>query len=344
MNTELFQHARFLIVDDEPANIDFLSQMLEAWGAVHVVSTTDSRQTKSLFHSFSPDIILLDLSMPHMNGLQVMEDLAPHIAPDDFLPILMLTADTTDRAKREGLERGATDFLTKPFDATELSLRVHNLLARRVLHSDLREQNHVLDQKVRERTAQLEQAELDTVECLALAAEYRDDDTGQHTQRVGHLAALLAFKLGLGEKRASLIQRAAPLHDVGKIGVPDSILLKPGKLTREEFDVIKTHSVIGSTIMTRHHTPLLQLAAHIALTHHERWDGTGYPCGLSGENIPIEGRIVAVADVFDALTHERPYKRPWPVDEALAEIEKQSGSQFDPAVVRVFLDLSPLVP
>ncbi len=339
MQAEIFKEARFLIVDDEPANVSVLTQMLEQWNAFHVVGTNDPLATVDLFNSFRPDIILLDLMMPQLSGFEVMQQLEPLIAHDDFLPILILTADTTDQTKRRALDGGATDFLTKPFDAVELSLRIHNLLTRRFLHRHLRDQNHILDWKVQERTQQLEQAENDTVECLALAAEYRDDDTGQHTQRVGNVAALVAKALGLGEQRTSLIQRAAPLHDVGKIGIADSILLKPGQLTAEEFQTMKTHAAIGAAIMARHHTPLLQLAARIALTHHERWDGKGYPNGLCGEEIPLEGRIVAVADVFDALTHERPYKRAWPIEKALEEITLQGGKQFDPEIVTTFLSL-----
>ncbi len=339
MQTDHFQQARFLIVDDEPANVAVLTQMLKMWDATHVVGTTDPCATADLFHSFQPDIILLDVMMPCMSGFDVMEQLALLVPSDEFLPILILTADTNEKTKRRALECGAADFLTKPFDAVELSLRVHNLLSRRFLNCRLQHQNHALDQKVQERTAQLEQTQLDTVECLALAAEYRDDDTGQHTQRVGDMTALISRNLGLDAERVNLIRRAAPLHDVGKIGIADSILLKPGKLTPEEFDTMKTHAMIGSTIMARHHTPLLQLASNIALTHHERWNGKGYPRALSGEAIPLEGRILAVADVFDALTHERPYKKAWPVEEALTEISAQSGQQFDPDVVNAFLSL-----
>ncbi|HEX9997915.1 MAG TPA: HD domain-containing phosphohydrolase [Abditibacterium sp.] len=339
MQSEIFQQARFLLVDDEPANLSVLTQMLEEWKATHVVSTTNPRETRNLLASFQPDIVLLDWMMPGMNGFEVMQQLQPLISSDDFLPILILTADTSSQTKRQALDGGATDFLTKPFDAVELSLRLHNLLTRRFLHRHLKEQNLDLDQKVRERTQQLEQAEIDTVECLAMAGEYRDDDTGQHTHRVARTAALIARHWGLDEKSVNLIHRAAPLHDVGKIGIADSILLKPGKLLPEEFEIIKTHTVIGSTILARHHTPLLQLASKIALTHHERFDGTGYPHGLSGQNIPLEGRIVAVTDVFDALTHARPYKKAWPIEEALAEITSQSGRQFDPEIVDVFTQL-----
>jgi putative two-component system response regulator len=234
------------------------------------------------------------------------------------------------------LKLGATDFLTKPFDAVELSLRLHNLMSRRMLHGSLQNKNHSLDKQVQERTEQLARAEIDTAECLAMAAEYRDDDTGQHTQRVGRMAAQLAQIIGLSETEIALIKRAAPLHDVGKIGIPDSILLKPDRLTTEEFDVIKTHTTIGAAIMARHHTSLLQDASKIALNHHERWDGRGYPNGLSGEEIPLAGRIVAVADVFDALTNNRPYKNAWPVEQAIAEIQQQGGKQFDPNVVEAF--------
>jgi putative two-component system response regulator len=339
MQIEFFEQARFLIVDDEPANVSVLTQMLRLWDAKHIVGTTDPCATADLFHSFRPDIILLDVMMPVMSGFDVMEQLQPFLAPDEFLPILILTADTNEQTKLRALQCGAADFLTKPFDAVELSLRVHNLLSRRFLNCRLQHQNQALDQKVQERTEQLEQAQLDTVECLALAAEYRDDDTGHHTQRVGRTTSLIARTLGLNDERINLIRRASPLHDVGKIGIADSILLKPGKLTPIEFDTMKTHALIGSEIMARHHTPLLQLASRIALTHHERWNGKGYPHGLRGEDIPLEGRIVAVADVFDALTNERPYKRAWPIEEALAEIRAQSGSQFDPDVVGAFLSL-----
>ena len=339
MQAEIFQRARFLIVDDETANVSILTKMLEKWDATQIVGTTDSCQTAGLVDSFKPDIILLDLMMPYMDGFGVMKQLEPHISPGDFLPILVLTADNSDHSRRRALRCGAADFLTKPFDAVELSLRVQNLLTTRFLHCHLQARNQVLDRKVQERTEQLEQAEIDSLECLALAAEYRDDQTGQHTQRVARIAALIARELGLDEEHTALIQRAASLHDVGKIGVADNVLLKPGKLSSDEFEAMKKHTTIGSLIMAHHHTPLLQLAARIALTHHERWDGRGYPCGLVQESIPLEGRIVAIADVFDALTHERPYKAAWPFEKALDEIARQSGNQFDPDIVRVFLTL-----
>jgi len=320
------------VVDDELANVRLLQRRLELWGVENVCSTTNPLETVDLFLSFQPDVILLDLMMPLLDGFEVMQQLHPLIPAGSYLPILVLTADTTLLTRHKALDAGARDFLTKPFDEVELSLRLKNLVQTRRLHQELALQNQTLDEKVHERTLELRQSEIETVECLALAAEFRDDDTGHHTQRVGETAAALAEYLGLPEARVDLIRKAAPLHDVGKIGIPDRILLKPGKLTPEEFDVMKSHALIGSQILSHHHTPLLQLASQIALTHHERWDGNGYPNRLGGDTTPIEGRIVAVADVFDALTHERPYKAAWPREQALAEIANQSGRQFDPQI------------
>ncbi|MDQ3813419.1 MAG: response regulator, partial [Armatimonadota bacterium] len=340
MLEEFIKNARFLIVDDEPINIALLEQMLERWECLNVVSTSDSREVLALYQQSSPDIILLDLMMPHLDGFQVMEQLKPLIANGVFLPILVLTADITSEAKRRALASGAKDFLTKPFDPTELLLRIRNLLETRFLHLQLQNQNQILDLKVQERTRDLEasrrnldEAQIEILERLAKAAEYRDDDTGQHTHRVGLTSTLLAQNLGLATERVELLRRAAPLHDVGKIGIPDEILLKPGRLTPEEFDIIKTHSAIGAALLSGGRSDLVQMAASIALTHHERWDGTGYPRGIAGEAIPIEGRIVAIVDVFDALTHDRPYKKAWPLEEALAEIARQDGRQFDPRIV-----------
>ncbi|HEY0074044.1 MAG TPA: HD domain-containing phosphohydrolase [Abditibacteriaceae bacterium] len=332
--------ARFLIVDDELANVRVLERMLEGWGCLNVTGTTNPYEAPTLFGAFQPDLVLLDVMMPGLDGFGVMQQLQPLIPDGDYLPILMLTADTAEPTKHKALAVGAKDFLTKPFHMAELSLRISNLIETRLLHLQIKEQNRNLEEKVRERTTALAQSEIETVECLALAAEFRDDDTGQHTQRVGHTSALLAKCLGLPNDHMKLIRRAAQLHDVGKIGIADSILLKPGKLTPEEFSIMKEHAVIGAHILERNHTPLLQLASRIALTHHERWDGSGYPHRFSGEEIPLAGRIVAVADVFDALTHDRPYKKAWPVAEATAEIEAQSGRQFDERIVKAFLTLS----
>jgi putative two-component system response regulator len=283
--------------------------------------------------------LLLDLHMPGLSGFNVMEQLKGIIGDDIYFPILMLTGDVSTSVKQRALEGGAKDFLTKPFDVAEVLLRIRNLLESRFLHLQLQDQNQMLEVKVRERTGDLEAARLEILHRLSQAAEFRDDETGQHTQRVGRISSLLAQEIGLADEKVQLVRLAATLHDVGKIGIPDAILLKPAGLTPDEFSVMTTHTRIGGQILSGSRSPLLQLAEQIALTHHECWAGRGYPEGCSGDDIPIAGRIVSVADVFDALTHRRPYKRAWSVEEAAAEIERLSGSKFDPQVVEAFLRL-----
>jgi putative two-component system response regulator len=331
--------AGILVVDDKAVNIRLLEGILGRAGYTRLASTTDPREVLSIFMSLQPDLVLLDLTMPYLNGFEVMEQLKPLIPSGDYLPILVLTADVTGEVKRRALSAGAKDFLTKPFDTIEVLLRIENLLKTRLLYLQLREQNQALDERVRERTLSLEKAQIEILARLAEAAEYHDDETGKHTQRVGQISGMIAHVLGLPAAEVELIRQAAPLHDVGKIGIPDSILLKRGKLTAEEFEVMKKHTTIGAKMLANGHSDLIQMAECIALMHHERWDGTGYPGKLRGEDIPLVGRIVTVADVFDALTHERPYKTAWPVEEALAEIERQRGQQFDPRVAEAFLSL-----
>ena len=330
--------ARILIVDDQASNVLLLEGILQEEDYTAYRGITDSRQVLPMFLEYQPDLILLDLQMPYLDGFEVMNQLRARVPPGAFLPILVLTADITPEAKRQALAEGATDFLTKPFDQTEVVLRIGNLLRTRVLHLQLQNQNQLLEEKVRERTAELEETQIEILKRLALAAEYRDDDTGEHTKRVGQMSAQIAQALGLPEPEVELIRRASPLHDVGKIAIPDSILLKPGKLTPEEFELMKTHTTLGAKMLSGEQFPLLQRAEEIALTHHERWDGTGY-AGLKGETIPITGRIVAAADVFDALTSARPYKEAWPRAEAIEEVQRQSGRQFDPRVVGAFLNV-----
>lgn len=330
--------ARILIVDDEPANVRLLERLLEQEGFANLESATDPRQVLPLFTEFRPDLILLDLHMPHLDGFAVLKQLRPRIPDVDYLPILVLTADVTAEAKQLALSLGAMDFVTKPLDHAEVRLRIRNLLQTRFLYQEVQNRKQILEEKVRERTAELEEAQLEILERLALAAEFRDDETGRHTQRVGSTSALLARAVGLPPDQVALIRRAAPLHDVGKIGIPDAILRKPGKLTPEEFEVIKTHTTIGAQILSGSRSRLLQVAEEIALTHHERWDGTGY-AGLAGERIPLPGRIVSLADVLDALTHDRVYRKAWPFDDAAAEIELQRGRQFDPQLADAFLQI-----
>ena len=328
--------ARILIVDDEPANVRLLERLLRRGGYANVTTLTDARDVLPALVEQKPDLILLDLHMPHLDGFGVMQLAASCIAPTTYLPILVLTADLTTETKQRALSAGATDFLTKPFDPIEVLLRVGNLLRTRALHRRLQEANQSLEEKVRERTRELEEAGIEILQRLALAAEFRDDHTHEHTMRVGRGAELLAGELGCPESEVELIARAAPLHDIGKIATPDAILLKPDRLTPDEFAAMQEHTTAGATILGEGKSMVVRLAARIALTHHERWDGTGYPRGLRGEQIPRASRIVSVVDVFDALTHARPYKPAWPVERALAEIERQCGRQFDPEVVEAF--------
>jgi putative two-component system response regulator len=323
---DLSKNARILIVDDQEANVRLLEGILKRAAGYHALrSTTDPREVMSLYVEFQPDLILLDLHMPHVDGFAVMEQLKEIVPEDVFLPILVLTADVTPEAKQRALASGAKDFLAKPFDPTEVLLRIKNLLETRTLHLELR--------------AQLSDAHLEVIDRLAIAAEYRDDETGEHIKRVGQTSALVARALRLPPEQVLLIRRAATLHDVGKIGIPEHILLKPGRLTPDEFNVMKSHTTIGAKILSGGQFPLLQMAEVIALTHHERWDGSGYPRGLKGEATPLLGRIVAVADVFDILTHARPYKKAWLAEEAIAELQRVAGTQFDPSIVEAFLGL-----
>ncbi len=335
MTPRSFRNARLLIIDDEDANIEILQRILSRAGFTRIETTNDSRLAIALYVEHRPDLILLDLHMPHLDGLEVMDGLN-EIAEASYLPILILSGDLTPEARRDALSRGAKDFVNKPFQQDELLLRIRTLLETRFLYIQIQGQNQLLEAKVRERTRELVEAQIEIIQRLAVAAEFRDDNTGQHTHRVGQMSALLAKQLGLGDSQVSLIRRAAELHDVGKIGVPDAILLKIGKLTTEEFEVVKTHTVIGARILSGGKFPLLRLAEEIAFAHHERWNGEGY-AGMRGLDIPLAGRIVAVADVFDALTQQRPYKPAWPVAEAIAEIDRQRDRQFDPEVVEAFL-------
>jgi len=332
-------HAKILIVDDQPMNIRVLERTLRSLGNYeNIVGISDSRQALQEVASLGPDLIMLDLHMPHLDGYEILKQLRAAIG-ETILPVVVLSADVTPDAKQRALELGATDFLTKPFDPTEVILRVKNLLQLRSLYEQSLDDKSSLEAKVVERTEALERAHIEMLTRLALAAEYRDDDTGEHTFRVGDASALVAQALGLHAEQTADLRRAARLHDVGKIGIPDSILLKPGRLTDEEFDTIKTHTKIGAELLSGGSSSLLKLAEEIALTHHERWDSGGYPCGLAGDAIPISGRIVSVIDVYDALTHERPYKKAWPHDEAVTEIVKNAAKQFDPAVVEAFVDV-----
>ena len=332
--------ARILVVDDNAANVRLLEKMLARGGYDNVQSTTDPTAVTALFRKWRFDLILLDIRMPKMDGFEVMAELAELVA-DDYLPILVLTAQTDSETRLRALSEGAKDFLNKPFDHEEVLNRIRNMLEVRQLYNERGRQAEILEVKVRERTVELEETRLQIIHRLGRAAEYRDNETGMHIIRMSKSCRHLALAAGLDEGRAEMLLQASPMHDVGKIGIPDGILLKPGRLDAAEWDVMRRHPEIGAKIIGQHDSELMQMARSIALSHHEKWDGNGYPKGLAGQDIPIEGRICALADVFDALTSERPYKKSWPVDEAHAFIIENAGAHFDPALVPAFSRVLP---
>lgn len=324
---------RVLIIDDQEINLRLLEAILKREGFTSVRSVSDPYQALPAYIEYRPDIILLDLMMPGLDGFTLMKLLRHHIADNIYLPILVLTADVSPETRRNALALGAKDFLTKPFDPIEVVLRIWNLLETRRLYLKLQEQNQQLNTQVQRSLRNLDEAQTEVILRLSQAAEYRDEDTGQHTQRVGRLSALIARSLGMDAEQVELIRRAAPLHDIGKIAIPDQILHKPGRLTAEEFEQMKEHTTIGARLLNGSRLPLLQTAHEIALYHHERWDGMGYPQAIKGVTIPITARIVAVADAFDALTHERPYKAAWSIEDAIHELHSCSGTRYDPLVI-----------
>lgn len=350
---------RIAIIDDEPINIRVVQRMLTLAGYRQFFSTSEPMDAVELIRSSRPDVVLLDIMMPVVSGLDILEQLR---AEEDFvdLPVVILTAATDRQTRLEALRRGATEFLNKPADSAELEARVRNVLNVKAHQDWLKHYAWELELEVAVRTTELVHAHLEVVACLAKVGEYRDTDTGNHVARVGAYAGIIARRLGLPAELAERIRLAAPLHDIGKVGIPDAILHKPGKLDEAEMELMRQHSRFGrqlctnspdtsavpgpfcppagSDLVAKASSPVLQMAASIAHTHHEKWDGTGYPQGLSGESIPIEGRITAVADVFDALCSRRPYKPPLPPEEALTIIRQGRGTHFDPAVVDAFID------
>lgn len=349
---EAIRSAGILIVDDEPDNVLLLKSVLEGAGYSNLASTTDPHQVLALVAGFDPDLILLDLRMPQLDGFAILDQIRKKMQPQAYLPILVLTADITAETKRRALAMGAKDFLTKPFDYDEVTLRVRNLVHARLLHSELQQQNEILEERVRARTTHLweavqrlteseaatREATEETIRRLAAAAELRDEETGRHIERMSRYAALLAARAGMDPARSELIRLAASMHDVGKIGVPDRVLRKTGKLTASEYDVMKQHASVGHRLLADSKTEILQVAATIALTHHERFDGSGYPRGIAGDDIPLEGRIAAVADVFDALTTDRPYRKAYPLGQALEVMTEGRATHFDPELFDLFQD------
>ncbi|MFD2233285.1 HD domain-containing phosphohydrolase [Phaeospirillum tilakii] len=325
------------IIDDTVSNLMLFEQIVRRVAEeIEVTCYSDPQQALEAAERALPDLILVDYVMPGLNGHQYVERVRALPGSRD-VPIIMITATTERSVRQTALELGVTDFLAKPVDPSEMQVRVTNLLALRRSHLRLRDQNRWLAEAVRQATRAVLAREEELVLRLAKAAEFRDPETGEHIQRMAHYSRLIATGLGLPEEECELIFKAAPMHDVGKLGTPDEILLKPGRLTDAELVVMRRHPLIGHAILDGSSSRLIQLGAEIALTHHERYDGTGYPAGLAGETIPLPGRIVAVADVFDALTSTRPYKPAWSLERAHAFVKDEIGRHFDPGCATALL-------
>jgi putative two-component system response regulator len=317
MNAIVRPSARILAVDDEPSNLQLLRQILQDhYGMLYA---KDGQRALELAQQERPDLILLDVMMPGMTGYEVCRKLKANPATA-AIPVIFVTALAETSDELSGFEAGAVDYIMKPVSAPIVKARVRT-------HLSL------------VRTDELRESRLQIVQRLGLAAEYKDNETGRHVIRMSHFARLLGLASGMNETEADELLHAAPLHDVGKIGIPDRILQKPGTLDAEERRIMQSHVDIGARIIGEHQRGVLAVAHRVALGHHEKWDGSGYPRGLAGEAIPFEARIVAIADVFDALTSERPYKKAWPVEEALNYLRENRGRHFDPALVDCFLTL-----
>ncbi len=346
---------RILVVDDETTMRRLLEKLLRMEG-YEVLLASRGEQALAELYKHGADTVLLDMRMPGMSGLDVCRQIRAH--PRSLhTPVVFITAVNDREFRRKGMEAGADDFLSKPFDEVELLARIRNSVRVKRYYDNIEHQREQFEKAVHERTAALNAAiaqltqtqhELrasheETIYRLSRAAEFRDDETGQHLQRMSRYCQLIARKIGLDEATCELLRIASPMHDVGKLGIPDRILLKPGRLTPDEFAVMKGHAEIGYRILVGSDAAPLKMAATIAHTHHEKWDGQGYPRGLRGEEIPLCGRIAAIADVFDALTSARPYKPAWPLPQALELLRTNSGSHFDPTLVEAFFAVLPQV-
>lgn len=327
---------KVLIVDDTPLNLTLMQTLIGKLVDGEPVTFSDPRDAIEWCTTNQLDLLIVDYMMPIIDGIEFIKRFKA-IPTHEDVPILMVTADHEKQTRYDALQGGATDFLNKPIDRHEFLPRVRNMLALRRAHLATRERARVLADEVAHATREILAREREMVTRLARAAEFRDPETGAHIQRMSHYSELIAARLGVDQEYQQAILLASPMHDVGKLGIPDSILLKPGRLTTEEFEIMKGHPKHGFDILNESSSPVIQLAASIALSHHERYDGAGYPRALAGEGIPLEGRIVAVADVFDALTSSRPYKKAWSLEDARAHLISGRGSHFDPACIDAFL-------
>jgi len=327
--------ANILVIDDEEINLEIIEELLTDNGFSNISLFSDPEAALESYRQSPPDLVLLDINMPVLSGFDVLQQFKEinHPLPP---PVIVVTASADRKTRLQALKVGARDFLSKPFDDDEVLMRVSNLLEMHLAHKENLHYSNTLEEAVLQRTRDLSETQNEMIERLGLAAEYRDNETAAHTIRVGHYSKHIAQALGMSDKESEQLRLAAPMHDMGKIGIPDSILLKPGKLDDAEWAVMQSHSEIGYDILKNSKSLVLKNAGIIALTHHEKWNGNGYPSGLKGDEIHLFGRIVAVADVFDALSMSRPYKAAWPIKKAVQLINDESGKHFDPSVVTAF--------
>jgi len=329
--------AKILAIDDNILNIQILKKILINAGFINITIITDPTQAIDRYKELKPDLILLDLNMPKLDGFAVMLQLSL-LDPDDYLPISIVTAEE-ESVRFKALQSGAKDFLHKPYEHLDVLLKSRNIIEVRLLYNQIKNHNTSLEQQVNDRIKEIRDTRLDVIQRLAVAAELRDKGTGMHVYRMSRYCQIIARAIGFTREQSELLLTTSPLHDVGKIAIPDSILLKPSSLEPYEFEIIKTHTTLGAKMLSGSDSVFLKMAETIALSHHERWDGRGYPNGKKEEEIPLVGRICAIADVFDALSSNRPYKKAWTFDETTAEIKRLKGTHFDPKLVEAFGDM-----
>jgi putative two-component system response regulator len=333
------QDMQILLVDDHASALTLLTHYLHGNGFRNVSTLQHATEVRKFFRNHRPDLVLLDLYMPHLNGIQVLEQLQDFIGADSYFPVAIMSSSEDPRLKTEAFNKGAKDFILKPFHQEEVISRVKGLLHNRALYLDLEHRLDTMQSEVSVTSTRLEEAYLETIMRLSQVAEYSDDETKDHCWRVAQNAALIAYELGQADSWVKLLTRAVRLHDIGKVSIPRSILTKRGPLTPEEFEIVKRHTTIGADLLDGSSSEMLRLARSVAWSHHERWDGQGYPRKLKAEAIPLEGRIVAVADSFDVMTHKSFHQQGIAPNAALAELLLQKDKQFDPKVVSVFQDL-----
>ena len=335
---ENLSNSRVLIVDDTKFNVDIIVATL---GKEYKLSVaTSGNAALAQVKENPPDLILLDIMMPGMDGFEVCSKLKADPATSS-IPIIFITAVHDLAQITKGFSLGAVDYITKPFRIPELRARVRTHLSLRYAMLAIADQNRMLEIRVKERTKELQDTQLEIIYRLSRAAEYRDNETGMHIKRMSHMCRILAAAYGCDAETCDLLFQASPMHDIGKIGIPDSILLKPGRLDAAEWKTMQTHTTLGAEILSRHDSLLIKMGGVLALTHHEKWDGSGYPQGLSEYAIPLGGRIASICDIFDALTSKRPYKEAWPVNDALNEIRALKGTALDPKIVECFFACLP---